>query len=123
MRPVLLVSALVSSLTAPSSSLHPNNGLPTIGDIDSNSKSYGPSCSQTFERLSLRLVQVTVDGVDGPPLVDAEPNPDADGVAATNILSTTLRPDVVDHSYVVLTIALSPAAGVGTPFNESFHAQ
>jgi hypothetical protein len=68
---MLLVLLAPGARAEPSTSLHPTDGLPPIGDIDTgHGGSTEPSCHQTFESATLVLDRVEGDGNPAVTVVD-----------------------------------------------------
>jgi hypothetical protein len=96
---VVLTLAPVASADA---RLHPEDGVPPIGDIPTG-KSHGyngPSCAQTYEGVSLRLDSVTTDGVAGPLVVDVLGRPvDASTLSSVVLQVDNTEPNSLDLRY------------------------
>ncbi len=73
----LLVASLAlfvaTTAYADDPTLHPEDGLPPIGDIGGgHGGTTEKSCTETYESLSLTLEQVTVDGAPAPLATNAQ---------------------------------------------------
>jgi hypothetical protein len=92
-----LAIAPVASAEVP---LHPDDGIPPIGDIPvGKSHGYnGPSCAETYERVSLRLDSVTTDGVVGPLVVDVL----GQSIDASTLSSVVLQVDNTEPNSIDL---------------------